>query len=188
MKKTLIIALVAILCVSMLAGCGSKEPAASPSASASSSQAAVSGTPFDAGNVTVTAPDGWTAYAVADVFSDKENATDPDQVQIGKGTQSDWDLLTHPYIQIIYYGPDSTMMTPAKDFYDEAKDLEPITAGEYTWNGFTGKSFDYPIAVLWTEDGDHQYQANIWLKMEKGEISVNDADVQAILASVAPSK
>ena len=46
---------------------------------------------------------------------------------------------------------------------------------------------DYPVAVLWAEDGDDQFQVIIMLEMDDGKISVDDADVKAILASIKPS-
>lgn len=70
----------------------------------------------------------------------------------------------------------------------EAVDLEPVTIGDYTWNGFTGKSIGTPIAVLWTgEEGEDQIQLTICLK-NGDKISLEDADVQAIIASITPSK
>lgn len=80
------------------------------------------------------------------------------------------------------------MMTPMKELYEETADLEPITIGNYTWNGFTGESIGTPIAILWTgEEGAGQIQLTICL--ENGDkISLEDADVQAIIASITPSK
>jgi len=196
MKKVLVLLLAMMMCVAVFAGCGGgdkapAETAGSPAASdseANEGAADVSGEVFDAGNVSVVVPSGWKAFAVADVFAEEDDATDPNAIQIGKGAESEWDLFTKPYIQINYYGPETTMMEPDKEWYDGATDLEPIKAGDYTWKGFSGSSFDMPIVMLWTSDGDHQFQASMWVEMENGKISVEDADVQAILASVKVSK
>ena len=89
---------------------------------------------------------------------------------------------------ISYFSPDNPMYEPSKDYYDEGADLEPITLGDYTWKGFTAKSLDTPIAMLWTgEYGEGQIQLMICL--ENGEkISLDDVDVQAIIASINISK
>jgi len=59
--------------------------------------------------------------------------------------------------------------------------------GAHSWSGFIGEDGYGKSAVLWLEEGDIQYQAIIWLEVEGMSISLADADVQAILASVAPS-
>ena len=87
---------------------------------------------------------------------------------------SEWDLFSKPYVQINYY-PDNTMYTDTKDFYDDTADLEPIQAGGYTWNGFTGTSLDTPMAVIWTT-GDGQLQVTMSLG-EDDPITATDADV-----------
>ena len=71
---------------------------------------------------------------------------------------------------------------------DSRQKAEPVTLGDYTWKGFTAKSLDTPIAILWTgEEGSDQIQVMICL--ENGDkISLEDADVQAILASINVSK
>ena len=66
--------------------------------------------------------------------------------------------------------------------------LSPLRSEDYTWKGFTAKSLDTPIAMLWTgEYGEGQIQLMICL--ENGEkISLDDVDVQAIIASINISK
>ncbi len=179
MKKIIIFMLTAILFTVMLAGC-SGAPATDP--------ADVKGETFDGGNISALVPDGWMGFHGTDYFDEHEEGYDPNVIQIVKGAKSEWDLLTKPYIMIGYYDADNAMMTPTKDIYDESVDLEPVTIGNYTWNGFTGKSIGTPIAVLWTgEEGEDQIQLTICL--ENGDkISLEDADVQAIIASVTPSK
>ena len=61
-----------------------------------------------------------------------------------------------------------------------------MTIGDRTWNGFTGSSLDVPMAVLWTEGAEHSYQLNIVLESSEGSITLDDADFQAIVASIAP--
>lgn len=177
MKKVIVSLLAVLMCLAVFAGCGSSGTQGDPE---------VSGETFDGGNVSALVPDGWMAFHGTDVFGDYEEGYDPNVIQICKGAKSELDMFSKPYMQINYYGADTTMMTPGKEWYDDTADLEPMNLGNYTWNGFTGVSMEYPIAILWTEDGDAQFQISIWLEMEDGKISLDDADVQAIIASIQP--
>lgn len=123
-----------------------------------------------------------------DLFDEYEEGYDPNVIQIYKGAKSEWDQFSTPYVMISYYGPDNPMFEPSKDFYEEGADLEPVTLGDYTWKGFTAKSLDTPIAILWTgEEGSDQLQLTICLE-NGSKISLEDADVQAIIASINISK
>ena len=146
----------------------------------------VKGETYSTGNFSALIPEGWTAFPVSDMWSDDADAKDPDALQICKGGESEWDLFSKPYIKFDYYGPDNDMMTPSSEWYDEVTELAPITAGDYTWNGFSCVSGS-PMTILWTENGDYQFQATIWTNQGDGAISITDADVLAILASVQPA-
>ena len=156
---------------------GNKEPAAE-----------ITGETYDAGNVSVLVPDGWKAFPVSDMWSDEENATDPDQVNVVKGGETDFDLLTKPYIQIVHYEPGS-MITPSKEYYENAADVESITAGGLTWEGFSGEGLlGDTLIVMWTTNADgHQFQLNIFNKTDAAEFALTDADVLAILGSIVNS-
>jgi predicted small lipoprotein YifL len=148
-----------------------------------------SGELFDAGNVNVMVPAGWKAFPVSDIFSEEENATDPDGIQVAKGAESEWDLLSKPYLDIDFYDADTSgLLTPDKEWYDNAADISPLTTGDLTWEGFSAVSFEMPMTIIWTTDSEgNQYQVTIWTEMTDGNISLDDADVQAILASLSPS-
>ncbi|MBQ3552592.1 MAG: hypothetical protein IJA35_05530 [Clostridia bacterium] len=180
MKKIFALMLAMVMCFAIFAGCDPAEPGGNEIQNPED----ITGEVYDAGNVSALVPDGWKAFPVMDVFSDEEGATDPDALQICKGAETEWDILIKPYVQINHYGPDTTNITPSKDWYDDAEDIDPITTGSYTWNGFTGTSLDAPLAILWTEDGDHKYQITILLGTGDDAITLSDADVLAILASI----
>jgi len=192
MKKILALITVALLCATMLCGCSEKKSndnAKTDDATDATTQKVeqtAEPTTFDAGDVSVDVPSGWKAFAVPEVFAE-DGSMDPTSVRVCKGGKTDVDIFTHPYIQINYYGAETEMMTPMKEFYDDTADIEPIVAGAMTWNGFTGDSLGYKIAILWAEDGDDQYQATMYLETDNGTITLDDADVQAILASVKAS-
>ncbi|MBQ9833148.1 MAG: hypothetical protein IJO48_05380 [Clostridia bacterium] len=185
MKKVLALMMVLVMLASAFVGC-SKPAENNDPAQNGGNPDEITGEVFDAGNVSAMVPKGWKAFPVSDIFSDVEGATNPDQVQIVKGGETEFDTLTKPYIHVTYYGPNSSLLTPDKEWYDEATDIEPLTLGGREWKGFTGKSFDLPITVIWTEEdaNDQQYQVNIFLETSSGKISLEDADVQAIIASI----
>lgn len=144
-------------------------------------------TTFEVGNFTVGVPAGWTAFTTTDMFADDPNTVNPNQIQICKGGETQFDLFSKPYVQFDYYGPDKTMMRPTKDIYENGADLEAITAGEYTWEGFTADSGDNKLAVLFLEiDEERSFQATVWYNVDGNAINLTDADVLQILASVVP--
>lgn len=189
MKKLLAI-LLALVMVLSFAACGEDTDATQPNGNGGETEGSkeISGETFNAGNFTALIPEGWKAFPVSDIWSDDPDATDPDALQICKGGETDWDLFTKPYVKIDYYGPETDMMTPSSEWYEDVVELEAFTAGALTWNGFTATSSDMPMATLWAEDGDHQYQVIVWMEPTEGNaIAYTDADVQAILASLKPA-
>ena len=183
MKKMLMLFMTLLMCALVFAGCSSDG-----SDNGGGDPAEIKGEVYDAGNVSALVPEGWMAFPVSDMWSDDTDATDPDQLQICKDAESEWDLLTKPMVDIVYYDASTSMMTPSAEWYDETEELEPMEIGGKTWNGFIGKSYDLPLAILWTgeSDGD-QFQVTIWLETAEGSVSIDDADVQAIIGSIQPS-
>ncbi|MBE6984625.1 MAG: hypothetical protein E7434_03225 [Ruminococcaceae bacterium] len=146
------------------------------------------GTTYDTGCFNVFVPDGWYAIPSTDVFAEDSNTLNPKQLQICKGGSSDFDIFTKPFIRIDYYDPTTEMVPPDKEWYDEAEDIDPVTIGTRTWTGFEAVSMDYPFTCLYVEEDGHKYQVTIYTEQDDGSISMTDADVQAIIASIAPSK
>lgn len=186
MKKILVIAVAIMLVMAVFAGCSSNgDTGAADAAEGDGAQSAeVSGETFDGGNISVLVPDGWMAFHGVDYFEDYDEGYDPNVVNVVKDGEDEFSMFTNPYIQIYYYGADSDMYV-AKELYEDAEDIDPITLGNYTWEGFTAESLDMPFTLLYTEDGDDQFQVTIWTKTDEGEISLDDADAQAIIASIA---
>ena len=183
--KKIIALLLALLLVASLTACGGKTEAGT-AGSDGSADAAPQGETMSTENFRVLVPDGWKGFEVSDFTSDEEGAMDPNSLQICKDGETELDIFTKPYVQIFHYGPEDTMYTPDSSWYDDVEDLEPMTIGDRTWNGFTGSSLDVPMAVLWTEGAEHSYQLNIVLESSEGSITLDDADFQAIVASIAP--
>ncbi|MBE6982474.1 MAG: hypothetical protein E7437_09180 [Ruminococcaceae bacterium] len=183
MKKLFALVLAALMCVSLVACGGDGEKGQDKEQTQAPTEAAKA-EPFDAGNVMVDVAAGWKAFAVADVFAE-DNAMDPNKISVIKGGESDWDSLTKPNMNILYYPPETDLMTPSGEWYDDSVDLAPMELGGRTWNGFTATSLGMPLAVLWTgESGGDQFQINICLELEGGSVSLEDADIQAMIASI----
>lgn len=183
MKKMLAMILAMSMCIATVSGCGGseKEPA---------SVDEVKGEVYDAGSVSALVPDGWTAFPVTDMWAEEEDTMDPTRIQICKDADSEFDLFSKPYVDIIYYDENSIMMEPSSEWYEDVEDLEPMTLGGKTWNGFTSTGLigDYKMAVLWAGEADgDQYQVNVFLEASDGSINIDDVDVQAILDSIQPS-
>mgnify|MGYP001054167195 FL=1 len=144
----------------------------------------VKGETFDAGNISALAPKGWKAFPVSDLFDEYEGDNNPNSMQICKDGDDEWDLLSKPYVMITYYGPEASFYS-SKDWYDNVEDIESFTLGNYTWEGYTCTSLDYPYTILETIDGDIAIQVDILEKSsDKLEIALEDVDVQAIIASI----
>ena len=122
------------------------------------------------------------------MWSEEAGAVDPYQMNIIKDGQSEFDMMSKPYIQIVAYEPDS-MVAPSKDFYDEAEDVDPVTTGALTWEGFRATGMlESSFIILWTTNADgYQFQVTVFDKTDNGNISLTDADVQAILGSIINS-
>lgn len=191
MKRIIAFMLVLVMVLSLVA-CGNKDDNNAnkdnkETPAANDDPKEITGETYNAGNFSALVPEGWMEIAVTDLWSDEPNAVDPDKLQIIKNGTSEFDILTKAYVQIDFYGPETDMMTPSSEWYEEATELEPIVAGGITWNGFSAVSGGNPMTVLYTgEAGGPQYQATLWCNGEH-TISVTDADVLAILASVKPA-
>ena len=178
MKRTFTIILVFMLCISMLAGCGSKDNGDKPE------------NPADSGNNVETAekahstgafsfivPKGWLEIP----FS-LNGEPNPKAAGIYKGAKSEFDMITKPGIQINC--PSSGARISAnKNSFSNVSELTPLKLANYTWEGFTGEINGVPHAILWDTGKKDDFQVTVCL--EQGEkISLTDADVLSILASI----
>lgn len=171
MKKLLMLMLAVVMCLAVVVGCGGE------------GNTEITGETYDTGIISVLVPKNWEAYPVMDYFTDSNGVVDPNQVRIVKDAKSELDTFSKPYLQITYY--ETQTSEPMREFYTDPQDIEPITTDKYTWNGFTALSLEYPVAVLWTQIGDSQIQILMMLESSDGKVAIEDADVQAIIASVS---
>ena len=170
------IALLSVIMVFSLAACGG-------------GGGNVSGNTFDVGNFSVLVPDGWKEFVSEDKFDEYDGDHDPNTVTIVKGGEDEYDLFTCPAVTITYY-PDGSGVTDKnelKKLYDDVEDIDTIKGGSLTWEGFTAKSMESPIVMLWTTGGE-EYWASVFLQGEEDSISMDDEEVLGILDSLETGK
>ena len=200
MKKIAYILLALALLLS-LAACGGKteapkepnqnaqtaDPAPAPEGKPAAQAPSTKGEFYDTDNFKVLVPDGWKAFPQHDVFNDDPKAMNPNILQICKGASSDMDLFSKPLITVNYAGKSTTMMAPSKAFYDNVEDMADVTTGEHVWSAYSCESMGQKMYMLFEDQGVIQFQAAVAYETSGGSISLDDADVQAILASIAPT-
>lgn len=177
MKRWILLALIVVLSAMMLIGCGGGGAQATDPAE-------VKGETYDAGNVSALVPTGWKAFPATDLFDEYDGDNNPNTLYIYKGAKNEFDMFSCPGITINYY-EDATSFMSAKSFYDDAADIDPVELGAYTWNGYTATSVDYPYTILEGTDGEAAIQVSILMENGDKKISLEDVDVQAIIASIA---
>jgi len=172
-KRSLAIALVAVMLL-VLAACGGGAP---------KTPEEVKGETFETDLISALVPNGWKAFPASDLFDEYEGDNDPTSISIYKDAKSELDMFSKPGLTIRYTKPEITMIPPAADWYEDVTELADIKAGSYTWKGFTGVSFDVPVAALYTNETD-QFTVNVTLEASGGKITLEDPDVLAILGSI----
>ena len=150
---------------------------------------AISAETYNTGAFSVFAPDGWEAHPFYHASSGEIN---PDTAGVYKGLPDDYGRGLIPGMQITVR---KGLSVPPKSMYQGAEDIEPVTIGNHTWNGFivyqqyTGTVY-MPLTVLWATVGDKRIQIGAYApRGEKDKIkhiSLDDPDVRAIIASITP--
>lgn len=140
-------------------------------------------TVYESSLISVTVPEGWRAFPGADIFHEYPGEPgNPHMVRIHKGAADEWDQLTTPGVQINYTEDGSRMVVP-KDVYREVNDLDPTVIGDTVWQGFSAVSAGVPLIILWMTR-PYRIQICLWPEMEKGSVSLEDADVKTIIGSI----
>ena len=134
---------------------------------------------FDGGYFRIVVPDGWMAF----FGIDSECRMTQKKVHVFKEAKLETDIFTHAGITICFFG-EQDIYVSTRFFYDNVENLEPFFLGAYTWHGYTCTSFGYPYTILEAKQDGCVFQVMILRKNGEYEISLADADVQAILASL----
>ena len=178
--KSINVVLMSLMFIGLVAGCGG----ASGSGSSSSK---ISGETYSTDAMSVLVPTGWKAFP----FYKNGNVDDvnPNEIGIHKGAKEAYDM-SHTPGMTLYFRPNQSTTSFGKTYYEDVADMEPFTTGDLRWEGFTGKmQIGYgdkrsAVAAIWTSVGNDMFQAFIWLEMDDSKITLNDADVKTILASI----
>jgi len=134
-----------------------------------------------AGTVSASVPNGWESILIESALSDN----DPYGMVVYLDTGDSLDMFFAPGLHIsVFREGEMFGKNMSKDEFLNSSDLAPLTLGNYTWNGYTGEYKSIPVTVLWTQTGKDIIEIKIELKNVNGEISLNDADVRAIISSV----
>lgn len=137
-----------------------------------SDYASVSGETYDAGSFTVLVPAGWVAFQESD-----------NSVRIIKDGTSIDDSWSKNSI-LMEWHPNASGSIDTSN-YSDPKDINGLTLGDYTYNGTIGTiPGDWGAGMLMAEHDGGYFLANMYLRVGSLEISLDDADVQAILASI----
>ena len=191
--KILALVLVFAMCVFAFAACSSQkaedtaeqaqdqveaavddaEAAVDDAASAAEDAAqAVTGDVCDTGAFSVTVPAGWKAFP----------QSDPNKLKIYKGASSEDDMYTKSGIDLTYSASGSYYLVTG--VFDSYEDVDALTIGDRTWSGAAGAySSTKNLTSLSTVEGDGYFAADVW-DVSGENISIDDADVQAILSSL----
>ena len=134
---------------------------------------------FDTGLFRVMVPEGWSCF----YGTDSSGETTPKKVHVYKAAMTPVDIFTHAGITVCYYGPKEYYLSP-KHFYDDVRDMEPLTLGAFTWNGYTCTSCGYPYTMLEARQDGCVFQVMILMENGEHKLAFSDADVQAVLGSL----
>ena len=149
------------------------------------------GTTHNTGTFSVQYPKGWEVslfYMGGEMM--------PNVLSVHKGSQMDQRLMAIPSMQIRFEpegATDEDAENTAKYSYKELKEMQPVQIGKNTWKGYTGMAastggeYKLPVVFLWTNVGDAQIVIAIWTEMGDKKITLKDADVKSIIASITPN-
>lgn len=192
MKKIFILFVVMLVFTVGSPGCCSDNPVNTGELTEEPTE--VEGVFYDTGEFRALVPNGWMAFPISNVFAEESGAVKTSCFYIIKDGTSDRDVSSKPYIRLEYCGPDTRMTEPDDALLTNVEEVTPMQLGEHSWSGFTGedrfgsygKKVIGRIACLWAEEGEIQFEADIRLEFngQKQKISLEDKDLQAILASV----
>ncbi len=143
--------------------------------------ASITGETYENGVFSVLVPDGWAAFPVKSTSGD--GSIEEHKLNLVKGGTSDADLWSKCSIKIevANYSASYSVYLDAFENYEDVT----LPLGQYTYTGPAGEyQGDWECAMLSATNGEGYVAGSVFYKVKDEEISLSDADVQAILASV----
>lgn len=183
--KAVIISAVLVLAMLTLTACGGSGSSASASSAAKKE---VTGKTIKIKMATVLVPDGWMAITPSGGSDKTDDFTETQAINIYKGAKDATDFR-HCLVQVQCVNTKTSYDSfKSGAGLDDAKDLGELKAGAYTFKTFSGKSGSYEYTCGLAESGNNTISFMALTKLDSETLDVNDAEVLAILASIAPSK
>lgn len=186
MKKKKAFFLLILTAALSFAACGKNQEAASSVSSAST----IEGKEIDAGEVAALCPTGWKSVGVEDLEASDSESIRSDALRFVKDGSSSEDIYNNAYIEITYYKDSSSFKSvDAQEWYENVNELEKKNYGTLTWEGYSAVSMGKSFVYLETQKDKAYITATLWTQ-EGNEVSasLDDADAQAILASITIKK
>lgn len=148
-----------------------------------------SNTTYDVGEFTVFVPEGWQAVPVPDHIDPSKTATN--DIKLVKGDADDventeWTSDDGQSFYITYLSKEDFAKVPEqRDYYVEefgsVKDMEKMTTGSLTWQGFSVSPIGADVYMIWAASGEGGYYSSVSTAYG---LSLQDQDVQTILGSL----
>lgn len=173
MLKKLTIIMILVLSIAGLTACGPK------------SIEEVTGKEYECSQFTALCPEKWSNSPVKEL--NDSNTLSINHLRFYKIETEEGEELTgspysHAYVDIAHYTP-GTKIFESREIYQNVEDVE-VEINGVKWKGYTGELAGYKNGLLWKENGDGEWQVNICLSDEDGDVELEDYDFQAILASI----
>ena len=147
----------------------------------------VKGETYEVGTFSVLIPEEW---GTTTFFED--GGVSKRTLNVYKGTESEWKSSKASYLRIRFYVDGKGVPLFTRSLYRETEDLQ-INIGKYTWTGYSGLSqsspgnYDSPYILIWTDTGKDKVYIELSPARGEKKISLDDADVKAIITSITPT-
>ena len=144
----------------------------------------VSGETYETEVLSVLVPEGWKAFPYYQAGSQE---VIPGTVGIRKGATDINDQMRTPGL-LIAITKRTNLITISKSSFADGEDVEPFQMGKYTWTGIKGTfslgSTVTPMIMVQTLNEGYNYRVDFILEGSGKKISMDDADVKAIIQSI----
>ena len=139
---------------------------------------------IDNGELSVLCPYGWYQEKTADLST---NETEPsDTLLFVRGVKGESAIDSSPYIKIVHYSGEETIVEPEITDYGDPKDtISAYSSGRYTWKGFMATTDGHTFTFVQTSAEEEHYAVWLWMRVDtEDETRITDDDVRRILDSI----
>lgn len=137
---------------------------------------------YSSGTFTASVPEGWYAMAVYDMYGNPISS----RLRLVKGDGDEMEYGDFPHIEVSYFSPDFYPEHDEPNDYEDVIMMDALTFGDKTFTGFSGMKNRQKMIHLWCEAEKTQFTVTILVNGVEDSVTLEDADVQAILADLKP--